>query len=223
MKKTIIDLYYEFLALGHEKQKKLAEVINEENTFVVDYKNCNIQFDSDLTLPFTILGSHSFEEDSWLWAWENKNLKLTSEQYEKSLWFKKYGEKEEISEFISPMLQLKESLSATDLALISSGLSSYDCYFRHKQEYGAYYILIENFEALNNATDENLFFYNSCITDCWNSYDDGAHRDIVEFYLKHKKVHYTFENNILHAKKDNQEMILTFNDRGYGIKGEVVL
>ena len=223
MSKNLVDLYYEFLALGHEKQQRLLQLMDEENTYTVDYKAHVLEFSDGQKFNFTLLGSESFEENSWMWAWANENLNLSERQFELSGWFKNFGLSENIESFAQPMLQLGGDWSAQDLALISTGLSNFSAYFRHPQKYGAYYLLLENTESLSNAIKDDLATYNSCLTDCSMLYDDGSNIDIAKFYLTQKNINLALNENFLIAEKNGQQLHLEFDSEGRIVNGNLSL
>jgi hypothetical protein len=223
MNKSLFDLYYEFLALGHEKQQRLVQLVDENSTYTVDYKTQQLEFSDGLKFNFTLLGSESFEENSWLWAWANENLKLSGCQLEASSWFKRFGISGEIETFVQPMFQLGGDWSAQEIALISTGLSDFGAFFRHPQKYGAYYLLLDTTESLENAVKDDLATYNSCLTDCSMLYDDGSNIDIAKYYLNQKNVNVSVNKNVLTAEKNGKQINLEFDSNGRIVNGSVSL
>lgn len=79
MDEQLIALYHRHVATAIDRQMRLGDYLEQKNpTGVWEYQI------STATLTFgkvkfeaPILGSHAFGNNSWLWAWSNKNLKLT--------------------------------------------------------------------------------------------------------------------------------------------------
>ena len=214
---TLEDLYYKYLALGHEKQKKLQEILAEDSTYTIDFDNAILSFDTGLKLSFEIIATHSTEENSWLWIWGNEQWNRPIMEDAKSLWLKEFGKKNSISVFEEPLIGLGGNWSASDVARICSALCDSGAYFRYPYDYGAAFLLIEPCKELDEATIEDMSFYHSCITDCWNLFDDGANKEITESYLKIKNIPYTYEGNKLISEFGGSKMVLEFDTNNYAI------
>lgn len=215
MSKNLVDLYYENLAIAHERQSKLVDLIGGEETYTVDFKDKELKFGSDLAFKFVVLGSESFEENSWLWGWANENLNLNDQDQKKSQSFKKFGEESQIDSFMQPMLQLGGDWSANEIALISLGISNFVAYYRYPHEYGAFYLMLEQNENLSLGNEVDLTNVNSIFTDCWSLYDDGNHIDILKFYLERKGVPFKVSGSVLQAEYGAQTIECEYDESGH--------
>ena len=223
MSKSLEDLYYENLAVGHEKQKKLIALLEKENTYSVDFKTAQITFESGASFNFVVLASESFAENSWLWGWANQDLTFNEQELRRRDEFKEIGEKNGIESLIQPMLQLGDGWSACDLALISLGITNFAGYYRYPHEHGAFYLLLEANELISLQVSVDLHEINSIFTDCWSLYDDGSHSDILKFYLKHKGVPYSIRGTELVAEFNAQKLTCELSPSGHASKSVVTM
>jgi uncharacterized protein DUF6882 len=79
MDEQLIALYHRHVASGFDRQLRFNDFLERKAPgadWEYDTETARLTF-GKLRFEAALLGSHSFSNNSWLWAWSNKHLKLT--------------------------------------------------------------------------------------------------------------------------------------------------
>jgi hypothetical protein len=79
MDQQLIDLYHRHVGPAFDRQLRLAAFLDRKaagEDWVYDTETAALSF-GKLKFEAPLVGSHAEHNDSWLWAWSNKNIKLT--------------------------------------------------------------------------------------------------------------------------------------------------
>jgi hypothetical protein len=79
MDEQLIDLYHRHVGMGFDRQERFAAFLDKKGAgtkYEYDPAAATLRF-GKLAFEAPILGTHAFGNNSWLWAWSNKNLRLT--------------------------------------------------------------------------------------------------------------------------------------------------
>jgi hypothetical protein len=79
MDEQLISLYHRHVATAFDRQLRFAEFLEKKApgaNWTYDPNTAELAF-GKLKFEAPVVGSHAEHNDSWLWAWDNKNLKLT--------------------------------------------------------------------------------------------------------------------------------------------------
>lgn len=137
---TFSDHFETHAASAFARQLALADVIGERS-WDLDLDEGQIKFGDDLSFPAQVLGSHSFSDDTWLWAWANTAADLPEHVLHASKALRSVGGRLGLQE----LTERKFGFGAvTDhmLAMLCSGLSAGTAYFRAPYGQGAAFVLL---------------------------------------------------------------------------------
>lgn len=112
-------------ALALDKQENLSELIGDQ-VGELDIEKGELSFD-DITFKAQILGFFMQDSRQWSWAWDNEEI-FGKELIETSLEIKAIGEKFEIAEFTSPLLNATFDDCHT-LAMTTISILDMDAYY----------------------------------------------------------------------------------------------
>jgi len=79
MDEQLIALYHRHVAMAFDRQLRLAEFLDRKaagEDWEYDTETATLAF-GKLKFEAPFVGSHAFHNNSWLWGWSNKHLKLT--------------------------------------------------------------------------------------------------------------------------------------------------
>ena len=81
MDQQLIDLYHRHVGMAFDRQQRLADFLALKangQRGKHDSERALLSFGSRFEFESPILGSHTTHNNSWLWAWSNRNIKLAS-------------------------------------------------------------------------------------------------------------------------------------------------
>ena len=128
---SLEELLEQHAGLSFEKQLSFGELIGE-CSWQVDMASGQIQFGDDLSFPFQILGSLSFEDNSWLWGWANEASQIPAPLLSKAQALREAGTQKGIEALHQPHIETQESFEHA-IGLAACG------YFDSKSYYCANY------------------------------------------------------------------------------------
>jgi hypothetical protein len=76
----LIDHYHRHVGMGFDRQLRLAEFLERKadgEDWAYDPATATLSFGPKVKFEAPVLGSHADHNNSWLWAWSNRDLKLT--------------------------------------------------------------------------------------------------------------------------------------------------
>jgi hypothetical protein len=208
---TFNDHFETHVASAFARQLALADVIGDRS-WDLDLDDGQIKFGDDLSFPVQVLGSHSFSDDTWLWAWANTAADLPEPVLQASKALRAAGERLGLRE-------LTESKFAfgpiTDhmLAMLCSGLSAGTAYFRAPYGQGAAFVLLSGLpqQLFAPAAGPRAI---SVITDVISQFE-VHHRKMVEAFLDQQGFQTTQSDGSLTATRpDGANIEMSFDDAG---------
>jgi hypothetical protein len=174
--------YIRQLIACFDKQFHLSELVGEED-WHFNMASGLLSFGQHLHFQAQILGTESFENSTWLWAWANEGSNIPSSLLQAALRLKAVGEEQQIPEFTTPLLQLG-NLDGHTLALIASGVCQADAYYRCPYEGGAAFLLIMD-ESFPKNTEPPLQRIASVFPQAIASIEIPNHKLALAGYLEH--------------------------------------
>jgi predicted PurR-regulated permease PerM len=146
-----IDLFSTHAGTAFAKKLAFSEYLGERD-WKLDTDEGMVKFGDDLSFPVQILGTHSVNDNSWLWAWANSESDLPNSILTTSLEMKGYGEINNVQEFSQGHYAL--DCEAAQLAMICSGMTNC-CYYRGDYEGGSVYFLVINTPEVSAVIDDD--------------------------------------------------------------------
>ncbi len=190
--------------LSFEKQLIFANLI-ESQIWNLDIEKGNIDFGKnidfeDMDFPIQIIGSFSFNDNSWMWGWANtksiipKNLLIQSNQ------LKKIGEKKNIKELIDGHFNVEEGFEHK-IGMMASGLFNSSSYYCANYGQGTLVMTIDDkkIPKIDKSRLENILTYFPQLI----SKIELNHRNTFQNYLIDRGLKLLItENKILGLKED---------------------
>jgi hypothetical protein len=138
------DLLERYAAVAFEKQRALADLLGEHN-WQVDIPTGQMTFSradsSRVVCDVQLLGTESYESNTWLWAWANTQSNLPAQVLVRAEELRGLGGQQGLEVLTTPSIDL-EGRNAHELAMIASGLCNADAYYRGDYGAGALYCLL---------------------------------------------------------------------------------
>lgn len=137
---TLSDLLCRHGAASLDKQDALADLIGDMD-WAVDLIAGTIIFGGQLTFAVQLLGTESWEDDTWLWAWDNQAGGLPESVVQAAHQVRACGTQEQVRELTLGQFGLDLADGHT-LSMIASGLCGADAYYRSPFSTGAAFFLL---------------------------------------------------------------------------------
>jgi hypothetical protein len=199
------NLFYQHAAASFGKQLHLAELVGEED-WHFNMASGLLSFGQHLHFHAQVLGTESFENSTWLWAWANEGSKIPFSLLKAALQMKALGEEQQIAELTTPMFQLGD-IDGHTLALLASGVCQANAYYRCPYEGGAAFVLIQD-ESFPKPTEPPLVRIASVFPEAISAIEIPDHRLALMGHLDHYGLAYEEEAGKV-LVKENGEAVLT--------------
>ena len=137
---TLADLLCRHGAASLDKQDALAQVVGDLD-WAVDLSAGTITFGECHTFGIQLLGTESWEDDTWLWSWANEASGLPPAVVEWARQVREYGLENGVRELEMSQFGLDLANGHT-LSMVASGLCGADAYYRGPYGAGAAFLLL---------------------------------------------------------------------------------
>ncbi len=192
---TITELFERHAALAFEKQLALGELLGEHDWWL-DLNAGTISFSQRYTFPMQVLGTESEQSHTWLWAWANRQSNIPPRLLAAASALHDLGVREQITTLIEAQLSL-DQISGHELAMLASGVTQADGYYRCPYEGGAAYVLISAPEIaalLSNEATRIISVFTQLI-----GIFALDHRRTLQAYLETKGYRLNASGNVVNA------------------------
>jgi hypothetical protein len=142
MRLTLSDLLREHGALSLEKQDALGDYLGE-HSWSLDLTAGTIDFGAGRVFPIQLLGTESFQSETWLWAWANRESDIPEPLLAAAARLRELGAAQGITELITPELP-STSLDLHMVGAIGCGVTSADAYYLGHHQHGAVLLLLRS-------------------------------------------------------------------------------
>ncbi len=137
---TLAELLCRHGAASLDKQDALADLIGEL-PWAVDLVAGTITFGGRHTFAVQLLGTESWGDDTWLWAWANEASGLPEPVVQAARQVRAWGAQEDVRELTLSHFGLDLADGHT-LSMTASGLCGADAYYRGPYDGGAAFFLL---------------------------------------------------------------------------------
>ncbi len=137
---TLAELLCRHGAASLDKQDALADLIGDLG-WAVDLVAGTITFGDRHTFGIQLLGTESWEDDTWLWAWANEASGLPSPVVQAARQVREYGIGSAVRELTLAQFGLDLADGHT-LSMVACGLCGADAYYRGPYDRGAAFFLL---------------------------------------------------------------------------------
>jgi hypothetical protein len=134
------ELLNKFAIQSTEKQYRLAERIGDR-PWSLSLETGKIRFGDDLSWGVQVLGTESYTNATWMWAWANDSLKLPLELVDGAKKVRDFGAHKTVRELENKSFGL-DVANGYALATVAVGLVEAHGYYRAPFEDGAVYVLV---------------------------------------------------------------------------------
>lgn len=135
------DLVASYAGLSFEKQFVFADVIGD-NGWQLNMNTASIVF-GDLSFPIQVIGSLSFNNNSWMWGWANTQSGIPENLLLQSNKLKEFGEEHSIKELLEPHFNVDESFEHK-IGMAACGLFNSKSYYCANYGQGTLVVTIDD-------------------------------------------------------------------------------
>ena len=139
---TFDELLEQFAALSFEKQLNFGELIGSNN-WQFDMNQGEISFGDNLIFPVQVIGSLSFNDNSWMWGWANAQSGIPDNLLIQSNELKKFGERLYLEKLTEGHYSVEEGFEHK-IGMISCGYFSCDSYYCANYGQGTLVVTIQS-------------------------------------------------------------------------------
>lgn len=205
-----LELFSSLAGAAMARQMAFADFLGERS-WAVDLTAGTVTFGEDLTYPIQLIGTESYVNDTWLWAWSNPSA-LPPPLLETALQLREYGQQQQIPELTNSTYAL-DVADGHRLTMVASGLVRKTVYYRGPYENGALYFLILGLPAdvFAPVPVERACTVISQVIDAF----ELDHRRLVETFLHEQGFALSTVGDGLHAVRDDSSSLdLVFDTAG---------
>lgn len=150
---SMSDLFHQYVGQAYDKQVYLADSIGIQHQWAFDIQSGTVTFNKRLSFTVQILGTHSTEANTWLWAWANTESNLPPRLVSASQQLKIYGAENNLTPLTEAEFTVTDELNGTVLSTIASGVCRADCSYRGSYPGGELYLLIQDDTFIRKVSD----------------------------------------------------------------------
>jgi hypothetical protein len=211
-------LLEQYALLSLEKQDKL-DLLLDEHAHELDLDTGTIRFNAGIEFPFQVLGTESDNTLTWLWSWAEEQTEVPDNLISSALGLRDWGEREHISEFTLPSLDIDRA-DGLAISLVASQISQANCFYQDRYEGGSLFLLlfdrrIDEQPAFDRTRLFHHFFY------LIQRYELN-HRNLLLSYLRTKDLSPVVQGAFITCELATGERVLAeFDDQGSIVSEDV--
>lgn len=205
-----VELFSTIAGAAMARQMAFADFLSDRS-WNVDLAAGTVTFGEELTYPIQLIGTESYANNTWLWAWSNPS-QIPPPLLETARQLREYGEQQRIPELTNSTFSL-EVADGHRLAMLASGLVRKTVYYRGPYENGALFFLILGLppEIFAPVPVERACTVMSQIIDIF----EVDHRRLAETFLHEQGFALSTTGGGLHAVRDDSSSLdMTFDTEG---------
>ncbi|CAM3900789.1 MULTISPECIES: DUF6882 domain-containing protein [Flavobacterium] len=206
---TFLELLDQNAALSLEKQFLFGDII-ESKPWQLDMSLGTISFE-ELTFPIQIIGSLSFNNNSWMWGWANTQSGIPENLLIQSNQLKNIGTDKNIVELTDAHFQVAEGFEHK-IGMIACGLFNSKSYYCANYGQGTLVVTIDSDlipEIDTNKAEKILTHFPQVISSI-----DVNHKDAFINYLIDKEFQIAITPNTVQAMKNESTITADFDALG---------
>lgn len=224
MDQQFLDLYHRHVAAAFDRQVRFADYLERKapgEPWDFDTEAAVLTFGPKLTFEAPLVGSHADHNDSWMWSWANRNLRLSLTNRALGDTIRTLAHKAMVAEFARPAFPL-EPLVGPDLTAhaphvfgaVLVGELGYDAYFLAPYDAGRALLLIRD-DRLRFAERHALARVLGVFPRVIQEFPIADHRAALSEYAKSYGLHVAEESGGVKMTGEGSGLLTaTFDDRG---------
>lgn len=206
---TFLELLDQNAASSLEKQFLFGDII-ESKPWQLDMSLGTISFE-ELTFPIQIIGSLSFNNNSWMWGWANTQSGIPENLLIQSNQLKNIGTDKNITELTDAHFQVTEGFEHK-IGMIACGLFNSKCYYCANYGQGTLVVTIDSDlipEIDTNKAEKVLTHFPQVISSI-----DVNHKNAFINYLIDKEFQIAITPNTVEGMKNESTITANFDTLG---------
>jgi hypothetical protein len=155
---TFTDLLEQHAGLAVEKQRALSQLLGQHhwNVNIPEGKlSFTLQSGETIACDIQLIGTESFESQTWLWAWANKQSHLPLKLLRGVMELQEFGVVSAMEPLTRDTTELSE-IPAQVFAIVAAGFTDADAYYRGDYGSGALYCALRLPELRERPATTNL-------------------------------------------------------------------
>lgn len=207
MSLTLQDAFDTYAVAAWDKQMRLNDLVGKAD-WELDVESGKLSFSNGQNWQIQILGSESYQSDTWLWAWANTKSGLPEKLLRVAQQVREFGEQHEIDELIQPDIPLDWGDSHL-FGSIAAGLCEAEAYYRCTHSAGAVCVLIRD-DAYPRPQESPPAKLPQLFFDAINNLDVRNHRLALTSFLRQHQVTIQESADSLEAQLPAGQLRATF-------------
>ncbi|MGJ8732790.1 DUF6882 domain-containing protein [Cellulophaga fucicola] len=206
---SLEDAFEAYAGLSFEKQLIFGDIIGD-NGWQLDMGKESILF-GDLEFPIQVIGSLSFNSNSWMWGWANTQSGIPESLLVQSNKLKEIGEEKNIKELIDGHFNVEEGFEHK-IGMLASGVFNSKSYYSANYGQGTLIVTIDDNKvpAINKAELEKVL---TCFPQLISAITVD-HKKAFKNYLIDRDFKLYIINNKIEGLKDGKIITAEFDDLG---------
>jgi len=199
---SLEDLLEQNAGLSFEKQLIFAELIGE-NPWQFDMKKGTISFGNTFEFPVQVIGSLSFNNNSWMWGWANSKSGIPENLLKQAYKLKEIGEEKQITEFIEGHFMVEEGFEHK-IGLMACGLFQSKSYYCANYGQGTLIVTLDSDEipvVETNGLEKISTSFSQLISSI-----ELNHKNTFKNYLIDRGFKLKIEENEIEGLKDGKHI-----------------
>ena len=205
-----VELFSTLAGAAMARQMAFADFLGER-AWAVDLEAGTVTFGDELTYPIQLLGTESYVNNTWLWAWSNPS-QIPPPLLETARQLREYGTQQQLPELTNSTFGF-DVADGHRLSMLASGLVRKTVYYRGPYEGGALFFLILGLppEVFAPVPVERACTAISQVIDTF----EVDHRRLAETFLHEQGFALSTTSGGLHAVRDDSSTLdLEFDTQG---------
>jgi hypothetical protein len=224
MDQQFLDLYHRHVAAAFDRQLRFADFLARKapgEPWAFDTETAALTFGPKVSFEAPIVGSHADHNDSWMWSWANRNLRLSLTNRALGDTIRALAHKAMVGEFARPAFPL-EPLVGPDLlqhaphafGAVLAGELGYDAYNHAPYDGGRALLLIRD-DRLRFAERHPLARVLTVFPQAIGAFPVPDHQAALSEYARSYGLHANPEAGALKITGEGSgSLTATFDDRG---------
>lgn len=154
MDQQLLDLYHRFVGMAFDRQMRFAEFLERKAPgaqWAFENETATLRFGPKLKFEAPLVGSHTAHNNSWMWAWANRTMKLSITNRALGDTIRAFAHKAMVPELAMPVFPI-EQVIGTELTehachvfgTLLVGELDYDAYYLAPYDGGRSLLLIRD-------------------------------------------------------------------------------
>ena len=154
MDQQLLDLYHRFVGMAFDRQMRFAEFLERKAPgaqWAFENETATLRFGPKLKFEAPLVGAHTAHNNSWMWAWANRTIKLSITNRALGDTIRAFAHKAMVPELAMPVFSL-EQVIGTELTehachvfgTLLVGELDYDAYYLAPYDGGRSLLLIRD-------------------------------------------------------------------------------